>query len=77
VRLVVREHQVAVDQDVVGDRGAGPADLVEERLQRHAERVVVAAVDGLAQRVVETVELVEVGVVDLELALTHDADDHS
>src|SRR5215218_7802491 len=55
---------------------AGRADAGEQGLEGGRELGLVAAVDRLGQVAVEPVELVEVALGDLELALAADADDH-
>src|SRR5215211_4740906 len=55
---------------------AGRADAGEQGLEGGRELGLVAAVDRLGQVAVEPVELVDVALGDLELALAADADDH-
>src|SRR4029453_11273262 len=63
--------------DVVGRQLlAGRADAGEQGLEGGRELGLVAAVDRLGQVAVEPVELVDVALGDLELALAADADDH-
>src|SRR5215218_4514185 len=63
--------------EVVGRQHlAGRADAGEQGLEGGRELGLVAAVDRLGQVAVEPVELVDVALGDLELALAADADDH-
>src|SRR5215216_7267520 len=55
---------------------AGRADAGEQGLEGGRELGLVAAVDRLGQVAVEPVELVDVALGDLELALAADPDDH-
>src|SRR5215211_2079677 len=74
---------VGAGQDQVGGADpvgrqllAGRADTGQQRLQGGGELGLVAAVDRLGQVVVQPVELVDVALGDVELALAADADDH-
>src|SRR5215211_6925945 len=55
---------------------AGAADAGQQGLEGGRELGLVAAVDRLGQVVVQPVELVDVALGDLELALAADPDDH-
>src|SRR5918996_2569914 len=74
---------VGTGQDQVGGADpvgreflAGAADAGQQGLEGGRELGLVAAVDRLGQVAVQPVELVDVALGDLELALAADADDH-
>src|ERR671930_891015 len=75
-RVRARQHQVGRAKVVGRQLVAGRADAGQQRLQRGGEGLLRAAVGRLQQVLVQAVQLVEVGVGDVELPLADDAHDH-
>src|SRR5436189_213922 len=71
-----RKDQVRRLQGVGGQRRALGANLVEQAVQRRGEGRLVVAVDGRLELAVQAVQLGGGRVVDAELALAADSDDH-
>src|SRR3954468_8443429 len=76
-RVRRREQDVGAFELVVRHPGADLADVIEQRSERLEERRLVAALGGGDGGVVELVEVVAIAVVDPELTLAHDPDDHA
>src|SRR5690242_96580 len=79
VKIGVRARQDRVRrlQDILGKRGAERPYPVEQRDQRGPEGLLVALVHGLLQGRVQGVELVKRRIVDPELSLAQNPDDHA
>src|SRR5689334_7056784 len=79
VKIGVRARQDRVRrlQDILGTRGAERPYPVEQRDQRGPEGLLVALVHGPLQGRVQGVELVRRRIVDLELPLAQNPDDHA
>jgi hypothetical protein len=75
-RVGVREDQVRRLDRILRQRGAERADAVEQGGERGPECLLVAGVHRLSQRGVEDVQLVRGRVIDPELALAENPDDH-
>src|SRR5436190_15679088 len=75
-RVLGRKDQVRRFQGVGGQRRAVGANLVEQAVQRRGEGRLVVAVDGRLELTVQPVQLGGGRVVDAELALAADPDDH-
>src|SRR6476660_727653 len=71
-----RKDQVRRFQGVGGQRRTMGANLVEQAVQRRGEGRLVVAVDGRLELAVQAVQLGGGRVVDAELALAADSDDH-
>src|SRR5262249_37046315 len=72
-----RQDRVRRLQDILGKRGAERPYPVEQRDQRGPEGLLVALVHGLLQGRIQGVELVRRRIVDVELPLAQDPDDHA
>src|SRR6266566_6171200 len=75
-RVLGRKDQVRRFQGIGGQRRALGADLVEQAVQRRGEGRLVVAVDGRLELAVQAVQLGGGRVVDAELTLAADSDDH-
>src|SRR5690625_4791505 len=71
-----REDELGGDQGIGRQRLAVLPGLFQQVVQRLAEGGFVPRLQRLFQRVVEGVEQVEVGLGQIQLTLTHDANDH-
>src|SRR4029078_7317620 len=75
-RVLGRKDQVRRFQGVGGQRRTLGANLGEEAVQRRGEGRLAVAVDGRLELAVQAVQLGGGRVVDAELALAADSDDH-
>src|ERR1043165_6579836 len=75
-RVLGRKDQVRRFQGVGGQRRTLGANLVEQAVQRRSEARLIVAVDGRLELAVQAVQLGGGRVIDAELALAADSDDH-